>query len=259
MKLVSWNVNGIRAIYKKNFLEFIQKENPDIICLQEAKANIEQLKENELNPLGYASVFSSAEKKGYSGVAVYYKKDLDIKIRAKTLGNIEFDSEGRFLVFEVSNFLIYNIYFPSGSSGDHRQDFKYKFLDFVYNHLESISQEDRERLVICGDFNICHKDIDIHHPKEATRFELSGFLPQERAWMDKLQNIDLVDAYRSINGDIQHKYTWWTYRQKAREKNLGWRIDYFFISKTLSKRLKGAEIMNNYLGSDHCPVFIEFA
>lgn len=257
MKIISWNVNGLRAVCKKGFYDFLQKESPDILCIQETKALPEQLSPEEIAPTGYKSDFSSAVKKGYSGVAIYYKEDLDVKIIAKAIGLEKFDSEGRFIIFTAGDYLIYNIYFPSGTTGAERQSFKYEFLDALYDHLDKLPNAQKEKLIICGDYNICHKDIDIHHPRQAEKLELSGFLPAEKAWMDKFAASGLCDSFREIHGSEKKAYSWWSYRAGARGKNLGWRIDYFFVSNALKSKMKSAEILAHYTGSDHCPVMLE--
>lgn len=257
MKIISWNVNGIRAAYKKGFANFIKQYQPDILCVQETKAWEEQLTPEELSPHGYQSVFSNAEKKGYSGVAVFHKPKLKVKVIASGINNPEYDSEGRFLIIQVNGIYLYNIYFPSGTTGDLRQAYKYKFLDAVYGYLNSQSPQKRNKTIICGDFNICHKEIDIHHPKQATKLELSGFLPEERLWMDKFSNSGFIDSFRHINGNIKDKYSWWSYRAGARQKNLGWRIDYFFTAYKLQDQIKDAGILSDITGSDHAPIFLE--
>lgn len=258
MKLFSWNVNGYRSILAKGLEEFLSTQAPDIVCLQETKIDTQAF--SALPPLeGYTSYLSSAEKKGYSGVMTIVKNSIKdrIKSHSTTLGNLEFDREGRFSLTEFEDLTLYNIYFPSGTSGDHRQSFKYEFLDYFLSHLQSLPEKKRKNLIICGDFNICHKEIDIHHPKEATKRQLTGFLPEERAWMDKFTENGFTDCYRHLHGEKPHQYTWWTFRAGARGKNLGWRIDYFFVSNELSKQIKQAEILSEVTGSDHCPIFLE--
>ncbi len=261
MKLISWNVNGIRSIYRKGLDDFLAIEKPDILCLQETKISINSLDELPANPNNYDCFFSSAEKPGYSGVSTYIKDEIPhlTKDPDAGIGISEFDNEGRFLITDHGDFVLYNIYFPSGTTGDLRQNFKYKFLDSTLEHIKSLPKNVRDKLIICGDYNICHKEIDIHHPDVATKRELSGFLPEERAWMDKLTASGFTDSFRAINGDVQKQYTWWTYRAGARDKNLGWRIDYFFVANNLAKKIKSAKILNNIKGSDHCPITLELA
>lgn len=255
MKLICWNVNGIRAAYKNGLKEFLAVEQPDIFCVQETKAQPDQLEEEQANPDSYTGYFSSAKKKGYSGVASFFKGNFKPASVESGIGLDVFDSEGRFLITELpGGITLYNIYFPSGTTGDHRQDFKYKFLDALTEHLCGLSKAKRDNLIICGDFNICHRDIDIHHPKEATKKQFSGFLPEERAWVDEFVKLGFVDCFRHVNGDQLHKYTWWSFRANSRAKNLGWRIDYFFVSKELAARIKDAQILDSVRGSDHCPI-----
>lgn len=255
MKLISWNVNGIRAVQKKGFLDFLKAENPDILCLQEIKAHKNQLNDELLNIENYNVLFSEAEKKGYSGVATYYKKELELLETTTELSSEKFDSEGRFLVTKFKDFNLYNVYFPSGTSGDERQAFKYGFLDFIFEHFSKFSKEEIEKVIICGDFNICHTELDIHHPETARKKNMSGFQLKECEWMDKFETLNLFDAWRFLNKDTK-KYSWWSYRANARNKNLGWRIDYFYISNALKAKLKSAKIHGGVLGSDHCPVSI---
>jgi exodeoxyribonuclease-3 len=257
MKIVSWNVNGYRSIYKKGFSDFVKNENPDILCIQETKAWPEQLVAEELAPLGYKSFFSKAQKKGYSGVATFINPKINILNHVDKIGIDKFDNEGRFAITKFPDFTLYNIYFPSGTTGDIRQNFKYDFLDNFLSHLQSLDDHEKKKIILCGDFNICHKEIDIHHPVQATKLELSGFLPDERAWMDKLCELGFVDAFRFKNGAIEKAYTWWTFRAGARAKNLGWRIDYFFVHNELANKTTNARILNDITGSDHVPVLIE--
>lgn len=261
MKLVSWNVNGLRSIYKKGFEAFVEKEQPDILCLQETKIQTEQAEANGLTPKGYSAYFSSAVKKGYSGVVSYVKDGFTFQENklATAIGIEKFDSEGRFLILHHKDFILYNIYFPSGTTGERRQDFKYEFLDALLEHLKSLPKTQRNKLIVTGDFNICHKEIDIHHPREAEKRKLSGFLPDERKWMDTFTELGFVDSFRQLHGESEQKFSWWSYRANSRGKNLGWRIDYFFTAKTLEKKISNASIMHNVMGSDHCPIVLELS
>ncbi len=258
MKLYSWNVNGLRSVIKKDFAGFLSKHQPDIICLQETKMISEQFKDlAEFE--GYQLWESSAtHKKGYSGVAVLIHKNIqkEIKVQAKEIGIKHFDQEGRFLILKHKNFTLYNTYFPSGTSGEERQKFKYKFLDAFFEHIKALPAKIQDQLIICGDYNICHKEIDIHHPEIATKRMLTGFLPEERKWMDQFSEHGFIDCYREINGNIKNQYTWWSQRANSRAKNLGWRIDYFFVSKKLGPKIKEAKIFPEISGSDHCPISI---
>jgi len=254
MKIVSWNVNGLRAVYnKENFLDFLEKESPDLLFLQETKVLQEQLTKDQTTPLNYKLIINPAEKKGYSGVACFYKNNLKVSTFSKKINIKEFDSEGRFLLVEYSGLYFFNIYFPSGTTGDIRQDFKYKFLDALYEYLAKLPKKIIENLILLGDVNICHKDIDIHHPQTARKKQYSGFLEDEQAWVSKLEEFGFIDTYRELNKDIQ-KFSWWSYRANSRAKNLGWRIDYIFINKKLKNKLKHSNILDQYYGSDHAPI-----
>ena len=257
MKIVSWNVNGLRAIYRKNFLDFLKNESPDLVLVQEVKAWPEQLQPEELAPLNYQSIFASAEKKGYSGVGIFYKSNLAVELISKSFGDPKFDQEGRMLYLKLRDLNIYNIYFPSGTTGELRQNFKEEFLEVVKNYFKKELNNPEKKIIIAGDFNICHQEIDIHHPKQATKLNLSGFLPQERKWFSEFLDLKFYDSFRLINGDIKGRYSWWTYRAGARDKNLGWRIDYIIVSNSLKENLQKADILSNYTGSDHAPIFID--
>lgn len=258
IKIISWNVNGLRSAYRKGFLQFLNRARPHILCLQETKSKLEQLPEDIRKPKGYDVYFSEAHRAGYSGVATFVRHGIahDPEKIGRGIGITRFDSEGRFLITEHEEFLLYNIYFPSGTTGEARQNFKYKFLDSVSEHIETLSRKDRERLIVCGDFNICHKEIDIHHPKEATRRKLTGFLPEERRWLDSFLALGLVDSFRSLYPRKSQAYTWWSFRANSRTKNLGWRIDYVFVAARLNEKLKGAKILADCDSSDHAPVEI---
>jgi exodeoxyribonuclease-3 len=250
MKISAWNVNGLRAAYKKGFLNWLKEEKSDIVCLQETKAHQDQLPEDILNISGFFSYFSKPEKKGYSGVALYTKeKPLKINFNFKK----EFDSEGRFIKAEYKKFTLYNVYFPNGKASSQR--LKYK-MDFYEDFLKEIITENKKghEVIFCGDINTAHKEIDLSRPKANEK--TSGFLPQERAWIDKVISNGFIDTFRVFNSKAEN-YTWWDLKTRARERNIGWRIDYFFISKNLKKQLKSASINNRAMGSDHCPISIE--
>jgi len=251
MKLLSWNVNGIRAIYKKGFLDWFTKEKPDILCLQETKAMKEQLSDELLNVNGYTSYFSSAERKGYSGTATYTNVD-PVKV-VNGIGIEKFDSEGRFIVTEFDEFVLFNIYFPNGKARAERLQYKMDFYEAFLKHLKKLLKQGK-KIVICGDVNTAHKEIDLARPKPNEK--VSGFLPQERAWIDKLLEAGFIDTLRVYNQKPE-QYTWWDMMTRARDRNVGWRIDYFFISDNLKDNLKNAFILPEVMGSDHCPVGIE--
>ena len=250
MKIFSWNVNGIRAVQKKGFIDWVLKEQPDILCLQETKAHIEQLDDELINIPGYYSYFSSGERKGYSGVATYTKqKPLSV---AYGIGIDEFDSEGRILITEYLEFTLLNIYFPNGQKDEDRLNYKMEFYDAILDYCEELKGQGK-KLIISGDYNTAHKEIDLKNPKENE--DRSGFLPIERTWLDKFISYGYIDTFRHFHPK-EEKYSWWSYRFKARDKNIGWRIDYHFVSNNLIREVKGAEIRNDVLGSDHCPIVL---
>jgi len=251
IKLLSWNVNGIRAACKKGILNWFSKEQPDILCIQETKAMKEQLPDDLINVKGYNSFFSSAEKKGYSGTATYTKVN-PIKV-VNGIGIKKFDSEGRFLVTEFDEFVLFNIYFPNGKAKVERLQYKMDFYEAFLKHLKKLLKQDK-KIVICGDVNTAHKEIDLARPKPNEK--VSGFLPEEREWIDKLLDAGFIDTLRVFNQKPE-QYTWWDMMTRARDRNVGWRIDYFFISDNLKDNLKNAFILPDVMGSDHCPVGIE--
>jgi exodeoxyribonuclease-3 len=250
-RILSWNVNGIRAAYKKGFVHWLPKENPDIICIQETKAMKEQLPVDLINVGTYKSFFSSAERKGYSGVATYSKSE-PVSV-ANGIGIKKFDSEGRFIITDFDDFLLFNIYFPNGKAKKERLQYKMDFYDSFLKHLKKLKKQGK-KIVVCGDVNTAHKEIDLARPKENAK--ISGFLPEEREWIDKLLAAGFIDTFRVFN-DKGDNYTWWDMMTRARDRNVGWRIDYFFISENLSGNLKSATILPDVMGSDHCPVGIE--
>ena len=251
VRILSWNVNGIRAAYKKGLLNWFSKEKPDILCVQEIKAVKEQLSDDLINVDGYASYFSSAERKGYSGTATYTKVN-PVKV-VNGIGIKKFDSEGRFLVTDFTDFILFNIYFPNGKAKEERLQYKMDFYEAFLKYLKKLLKQDK-KIVICGDVNTAHKEIDLARPKPNEK--ISGFLPQEREWIDKLLEAGFIDTFRKFNQKPE-QYTWWDMMTRARERNVGWRIDYFFISENLRDNLKNAFILPEVMGSDHCPVGIE--
>ncbi|MCB2361726.1 exodeoxyribonuclease III [Clostridium estertheticum] len=250
MKIYSWNVNGIRAIKNKGFIEWVEGEQPDVLCLQETKIQEDQISDELKNIEGYSSYFSCAQKKGYSGVAIYTKQKPISVMRG--IGIEKFDSEGRILIAEFENFTLFNIYFPNGQKDEDRLNYKMEFYDELLAYCEKLRKKGK-KLIICGDYNTAHNVIDLKNPKANEKY--SGFLPIERAWMDKFIAHGYVDTFRYLHAE-EVKYSWWSYRFKAREKNAGWRLDYFFITKDLLSELKEATILNDVVGSDHCPVSI---
>jgi len=251
MKILSWNVNGIRAIYKKGFLDWLKQESPHILCLQETKTHPDQLPEALRTPPGYHSYWSSAEKKGYSGVAVYSKTEP--KRVDSRLGPDRFDREGRVLELDYGDFILFNIYFPNGGAGNKRVPFKMDFYNTFFKHAQKLTRSGR-KLIICGDVNTAHTEIDLARPKANERN--TGFLPEERAWVTKFLAHGYIDTFRHFNKNPGH-YTWWDYKTKARERNIGWRIDYFFITPNLLPALKKSTIRKDVPGSDHCPIAID--
>ncbi|MBI2094894.1 MAG: exodeoxyribonuclease III [Candidatus Omnitrophica bacterium] len=246
--ILSWNVNGVRAVFKKDFLPWLEKESPDILCLQETKARPDQLPPELLNPEGYRAFWNSAERPGYSGVATFSRRQ-PLAVRPG-LGDPRFDSEGRVLGTEFEGFTLFNIYFPNGKMSAERLKYKMDFYDEALRHFMKLRKQGR-RLVVCGDVNTAHRPVDLARPKENEK--VSGFLPIERAWLDQLVSSGFVDTFRVFNRDPGH-YTWWDTMTRARERNVGWRIDYFFITEDLRKDLKNAFILPEVMGSDHCPV-----
>ena len=251
MKIVSWNVNGIRAILQKNFREYLEAESPDILCLQEIKAHPDQLDLDVVNLKGYHCFWNPGTRAGYSGVATFSKtKPIQ---HACGFGISEYDTEGRTLMSEYKDFILFNIYFPNGQKDDERLKFKMDFYEEFLKQADLLRKKGK-KLIICGDYNTAHKEIDLSHPKANEKF--SGFLPIERAWLDKLVSHGYVDTFRYFHSE-PNQYSWWSYRMKAREKNVGWRLDYHFISEDLLPRLKKSYIQQEIKGSDHCPVVIE--
>lgn len=253
MRVISWNVNGIRAVEKKGFLEWFDREAPDILCLQETKAEEGQLSDALKNVPGYRSFWCSAEKKGYSGVGVYSRWD-PVSVEYG-LGKKEFDSEGRTLVLDYKDFVLFNIYFPNGGAGNKRVPFKMAFYAFFQKKVEELRKAGRH-IVICGDVNTAHTEIDLARPRENSKN--TGFLPEERAWVTSFLEAGYVDTFRHFCKEPGH-YSWWDYKTGARARDVGWRIDYFFVDKGSLPRIRKAFILKDVPGSDHCPVGIDLA
>lgn len=252
MKLFSWNVNGIRAIQKKGFLDWLAKEKPDILCIQETKARVEQLDKELVEPKNYKTYWVSAqEKKGYSGVVTYTKQEP--KKTETGFGVKIFDKEGRILIHDYDHFTLFNIYFPNGQMNEERLKYKLGFYDEFLKYVNKIKDKGK-KVIICGDVNTAHKEIDLARPKENE--DTSGFLPIERKWMDKFIACGYIDTFRHFIKEGGN-YTYWDPITRARERNTGWRIDYFFITPNLLDNLKSAFIMPAVMGSDHCPCGIE--
>ncbi len=252
MRIITYNVNGIRAAIKRGFIEWLNTNPADIICLQELKANKEDIDIESIESTGYRSYFFSAQKKGYSGVGILTRLLPD---------NVEYghaneqsDFEGRVIRADFKDITLINAYFPSGTSGEHRQSYKYIWLNEFLDYLDKL-RKSRRKIIVCGDYNIAHKEIDIHNP--VSNKNTTGFFPEERAWLDKFMDTDFVDGFRHLNKE-PHQYTWWSVmRPSTRLKNKGWRIDYINVSTNLRDMIKDVKILPEVKHSDHCPVYLE--
>ena len=251
MKILSWNINGIRAADKKGFFTWFQKEKLDILCLQEVKATPDQLPPYLRNIPGYYTFWNPAEKKGYSGVETFTKqKPIEVKTG---FGKHEFDKEGRILINTFPTFTLFNIYFPNGKKNQERLQYKLDFYKEVLAYIDNLKTKKRN-IIVCGDFNTAHKEIDLSRPKENEH--ISGFLPIERAWIDTLVDHGYVDTFRHYNKEA-NQFTWWDLKTGARARNVGWRIDYFFVNEEFLPQVKNAFILQQVIGSDHCPIGLE--
>ena len=252
MKLLSWNVNGLRAVHKKGAFETLFEIDPDIICLQETKAHPDQLPDEVRSPAGYHSYFDHSKlKKGYSGVAIFSKEKPE-KVEYG-IGIKKFDDEGRTLVAYFKNFVLLNVYFPNGGGGPERLDYKMKYYDEFLKFIKKLEKQGKN-VVFCGDVNTAHNEIDLSRAKENENH--TGFLRIERDWLDKIISNGYIDTFRNLHPK-EIKYSWWDMKTFARDRNVGWRIDYFFVSQGLKDTIKKAEILDNIMGSDHCPVLLE--
>lgn len=247
MKIISWNVNGVRAVSKKGFLEWFLRENADIVCVQETKAHAEQIPEETKNIPGYHSFFSMGERKGYSGVGVWSRTE-PLAVRSE-FGIPALDGEGRILEVEYPGFILFNVYFPNGKASPERLKYKLAF----YSAFSAYIKKKKKPVIFCGDVNTAHQERDLARPKENEK--TSGFLPEERKWIDGICAAGFLDSLRVFD-ESGERYTWWDMKTMARERNVGWRIDYFFVSEKLKKALTGAEIHDSVFGSDHCPISV---
>ncbi|MCD8135172.1 MAG: exodeoxyribonuclease III [Parabacteroides gordonii] len=251
MKIITYNVNGLRAAVTKGLPEWLAQEQPDVLCIQETKLQPEQFPAEAFEGLGYKPYLFSAQKKGYSGVAILTRREPDhVEIG---MGIEKYDNEGRFIRADYGDTSVVSVYHPSGTSGDERQAFKMEWLEDFQNYVVEL-QKTRKKLILCGDYNICHEPIDIHDPvRNATN---SGFLPEEREWMTRFLNAGFIDTFRYLNPEKQ-QYTWWSARCRARKNNNGWRIDYCMVSEPVKPLLKEVYILNDAVHSDHCPAVLE--
>jgi exodeoxyribonuclease-3 len=250
-RIVSYNLNGIRSALNKGLLEWFNDLRPDVLCIQETKAQPDQVVLGDFHKLGYQDYWHSAQKKGYSGVLILSREEPDhVEVG---MGHEGYDAEGRVIRADYGDLSVLDVYIPSGTTGDIRQDIKMQFLDDFLAYLTEL-RKSRPMLMVCGDFNIAHNEIDIHNP--AGNKKNSGFLPEERAWLDKFLASGFVDSFRQMHPD-EVKYSWWSFRSNARDQNKGWRLDYLMLTESLSSSLRGAGIMNEARHSDHCPVWAD--
>ena len=250
MKILSYNVNGIRAALKKGFTNWLERTNADVICLQETKALEEQVDTDEIKDIGYNLYWFSANKKGYSGVAIFTKLNPQKVSYGSGIKHIDF--EGRIIRVDFENVSIMSLYLPSGTNID-RLEYKFRFMDDFYSYIDKLKKE-IPNLVICGDYNICHQAIDIHDP--IRNKNVSGFLPKERIWLDNFLKLGFIDSFRHLNSE-PNNYSWWSYRANSRINNKGWRIDYALVSRTLKDNISRSFILKEAKHSDHCPVGVE--
>lgn len=256
MILISWNVNGLRAVHRKGDWDVFQKKQPyDILCLQEIKAEKEQLPADLQDLDGHHGFFASSKvKKGYSGVAIYTKEEpLEVN---PGMGIKEFDDEGRLLEAHFKDFVLLNVYFPNGGGGEERLTYKLDFYDAFLEHIEKLRSSGK-RIIFCGDVNTAHEEIDLARPKANEKN--TGFLPEERAWIDEVETLGYIDTFRFKNPDKKDAYSYWDMKTAARERNVGWRIDYFFTDPSFQKNIQKADILSQYYGSDHCPIVLELS
>lgn len=250
-RIISWNVNGIRAAEKKGLFDYLESESPDFLCLQETKAQPDQLGPEFLERDGYHPFFASAKRKGYSGTAIYAKSEPEA---VRMLDAADYDDEGRAIALEYGSFVLVSAYFPNSQAEGKRLDYKIGFCDTMLTFADSIVESGKE-VIICGDYNIAHKPIDLARPKQNENNP--GYLPEEREWMSKFLDAGYVDTFRLFSQE-EGQYTWWSYRMNAREKNIGWRLDYHCVNERARDRVVSSTISAEVMGSDHCPVVLEF-
>lgn len=249
LKIISWNVNGIRALHKKGLKNFLERQSPDIFCVQETKCKVNQVEDEKYESLYPYSHWSEAVKPGYSGTASFFKsKPIEVYHGIELP---DYDSEGRFVIAKLPHFLLYNVYFPNGGMGEERHDFKQNFLADFTDHLAEKIQEGHEILVV-GDYNVAHLEIDVYDPERLS--SSSGFLPEEREWFSSFLEMGFVDTFRHFHPTLKDKYTWWSYRERAKEHNRGWRIDYMCVTPGLVPHIKSMKHLDMQVGSDHCPL-----
>ena len=253
MKLVSWNVNGLRAVHRKGNWKDVWKLEPDVLCLQEIKADVADLPDETKEVTGYTALFNEgSSKKGYSGVALYAKESPET-VEYK-IGEERFDVEGRIITAYFRDFVLSNVYFPNGGQGPERLQYKLDFYDTFLSYIESVRSTGK-KVIFCGDINTAHEEVDLARPKENEKN--TGFLPEERAWIDEVIGLGYVDAYRTLHPHKTDAYSYWDLKTRARDRNVGWRIDYFFVDQALFQRVSDARIHTEIFGSDHCPISIE--
>ena len=249
MKLISWNVNGYRSILRQGFLTWLEEASPDVLCMQETRVQPDQLAEHVRQPQDYRADWHSAERGGYSGVATWSKLE-PLAVQAG-FGIDAYHAEGRVLISAYPGFRLLNVYFPNGQRDLERLEFKLRFYADLLDYCDGL-HAGGERLVLCGDFNTAHRPIDLARP--AANAKTSGFMPEERAWIDRYLEHGFVDTFRAFHPTAEGQYTWWTYIRNARERNVGWRIDYFMVSQSLLPAVSEAKILSQVMGSDHCPI-----
>jgi exodeoxyribonuclease-3 len=252
LRIISWNVNGVRAVHKKGFMEFWANLKPDILCLQETKCQKDQLTPDILNPFDYQSHWSCALRKGYSGVATFHKDE--IQSMTPGIGVEKFDSEGRIVITKHEKFTLYNIYFPNGASGKDRHEYKMEFLRTLNAHLKPLVDRG-EPIIVVGDYNVAPTDIDVYDPIKLAR--ASGFLPEEKEWFQSFLNLGFIDTFRHFHPDEKQRFSWWNQMERGRLGNRGWRIDIISVTKNLLPYIKSADIADEIEGSDHCPVILD--